>query len=149
MESNPGELIWNFRNQLKSTKFNHLMIFAYLKRNNLYSMLYAHIGKIMSQKRFEDVQWTSSFGPKCNLVDARTKNVRRKDVHKRTFTFGSIWKPRKTSELELLINVPKRDVLQTSFSRPWFFFSPSLTWKFLNICNVLPAWENWEQELQI
>ena len=58
-------------------------------------------------------------------VDTRTKNVRTKDVHKRTFIFGSIWKHGKTSQSERLMNVPMRYVLNTSFSRPSFFF-PSL-----------------------
>ena len=39
-------------------------------------------------------------------VDTRTKNVRTKDVHKRTFIFGSIWKHGKTSQSERLMNVP-------------------------------------------
>ena len=43
-----------------------------------------------------------------NPVDTRTKNVRTKDVHKRTFIFGSIWKWKhgETSQSERLINVP-------------------------------------------
>ena len=41
-----------------------------------------------------------------NPVDTRTKNVRTKDVHKRTFIFGSIWKHGKTSQSEHLMNVP-------------------------------------------
>ena len=39
-------------------------------------------------------------------VDRRTKNVRTKDVHERTFIFGSIWKHGKTSQSERLMNVP-------------------------------------------
>ena len=39
-------------------------------------------------------------------VDTQTKNVRTKDVHKRTFIFGSIWKHGKTSQSERLMNVP-------------------------------------------
>ena len=50
-----------------------------------------------------------------------------KDVHKRTFISGSNWKHGKTSQSERLMNVPIRYVLKTSFSRPSFFFSPSLT----------------------
>ena len=41
-----------------------------------------------------------------NPVDTRTKNVRTKDVHKRTFIFGSIWKHGKMSQSEHLMNVP-------------------------------------------
>ena len=51
-------------------------------------------------------------------VDTETKNVRAKDVHKRTFIFGSIWKHEKTSESESVMNVPMMYVLKTSFSRP-------------------------------
>ena len=56
-------------------------------------------------------------------VDTRTKNVRTKDVHKRTFIFGSIWKHGKTSQSERIMSVPMRYVLKTSFSRHSFFFS--------------------------
>ena len=56
-------------------------------------------------------------------VDTQTKSVRTKDVHKRTFIFGSNWKHGKTSQSERLMNVPIRYVLKTSFSRPSFFFS--------------------------
>ena len=61
---------------------------------------------------------------KMDPVDTRTKNVRTKDVHKRTFIFGSNWKHGKTSQSERLMNVPIRYVLKTSFSRPSFFFLP-------------------------
>ena len=70
------------------------------------------MGKLVSQK---------THGP-------RICNMRTKDVHKKTFIFGSIWKNGKTSELEFLMKVPMRDVLRTSFSRPsfFFFYPPSL-----------------------
>ena len=48
-----------------------------------------------------------------------------KDVHKRTFISGSIWKHAKTSQSERLMNVPMRYVLKTSFSCPSFFFLPN------------------------
>ena len=38
-------------------------------------------------------------------VETRTKNVRTKDVPKRTFIFGSVWKHGKTSDSECLMNV--------------------------------------------
>ena len=38
-------------------------------------------------------------------VDTRTKNVRTKDVHKRKFIFGAIWKHGKTFQSERLMNV--------------------------------------------
>lgn len=82
-------------------------------------------------------------------VDIRTINARTKDVHERTFIFSSIWKHEKRSELVHLMNVSMRYVLKTLLSFPWFFFCSLLTWKFLNLCNVLPTWENWEQKLQI
>ena len=54
---------------------------------------------------------------KENPVDTRTKNVRTKDVHKRTFIFGSIWKHGKTFQSERF-----KDVFFTSL----IFFLPHL-----------------------
>ena len=66
----------------------------------------------MKPKTYEKVIWIIEFGAiyllglkgsilvhsECTFpVDTRTKNVRTKDVHKRTFIFGSIWKHGKTS----------------------------------------------------
>ena len=49
------------------------------------------------------VKWFEG-GMSPNPVGTRTKNVRTKDVHKRTFIFGSIWKHGKMSESEHLMN---------------------------------------------
>ena len=73
---------------------------------------------------FADCYINLAFYGKAHFpVDTRTKNMRTKGVHKKTFIFGSIWRNGKTSELEFLMKVPMRDVLRTSFSRPSFFFT--------------------------
>ena len=54
-------------------------------------------------------------------VDTQTKTVRTKDVYKRTFIFGSIWKHGKTFESESLMNVTFGTSQRRLFQVPRFF----------------------------
>ena len=112
MPLNPNE-----SSELKTLNFKGVSQSTYVKENHSLSheritvktasspnleFVFKGVGKRVKLNALSNVsvQWAP------NPVDTRTKNVRTKDVHKRTFISGSIWKHGKTSHSERLMNVP-------------------------------------------
>ena len=92
---------------LKISKQNYLTFLWHFMRTSKISMTtLTHSGKTAFTHWRCCKQARETTSQRKYPVDTRTKNVRTKDVHKRTFIFGSIWKHGKTSQSKRVMNVP-------------------------------------------